>query len=125
MLGTVAQLRSAMKEQGVGLKRANALLQRKGVVALPGPATQQRIDWQLMVEGFRSFKLSSGAVKASTFERMYEPVMQAVMAELAASPAPADAPELSSGWCRPAEVNPAARGGSSASSTPPSCCALP
>jgi len=94
VLGTVAQLRSAMKEQGVGLKHAHALLQQNSVVTRAGPATQPRIDWPLLVEGFRSFKLSSGAVKASTFERMYEPVMQAVLAELAASPAPADAPEL-------------------------------
>lgn len=94
VLGTVAQLRSAMTEQGVGLKHAHALLQQNSVVTRPGPATQPRIDWPLLVEGFRSFKLSSGAVKASTFERMYEPVMQAVLAELAASPAPADAPEL-------------------------------
>ncbi len=94
VLATVAQLRSAMTEQGVGLRRAHGLLQQNGLVGRPGPTPQPRIDWEQVVEGFRAFKITSGAVKASTFERMYEPVMQAVLAVLSANPAPADAPEL-------------------------------
>ena len=84
LLSTAARLKTLMLEKGLGLREAYRLL-----VGARGAQTQAgELNWQEVVRRFESFKVDGGAVKASNWREMYQPVMHQVLAVLSSQPRP-------------------------------------
>lgn len=84
LLSTAAKLKMLMLKQGLGLREAYGLLR-----GAQGAETQAgELNWHEVVRRFEAFKVGSGAVKASNYREMYEPVMQQVLAAFSVQPHP-------------------------------------
>lgn len=85
VLGLLPEIRSRMDSQRLGLAEAYDLLRGSS------GATAERLDWAAATARFRKHKTEdTGEVKASTFERMYGPVLRQVLEAMAAKPVPRD-----------------------------------
>lgn len=85
---TLAGRLKVQMAKGLGLKEAYELLEGNGAT-LDGD-----LDWQAAVERFERHKVGTGAVKQSTFTKMYAPVMRQALAALGQKPKPINAREL-------------------------------
>lgn len=85
VLGLLPEIRSRMESQRLGLAEAYDLLRG------PNGGRAERMDWELAVSRFERHKTSdTGEAKASTYQRMYAPVMGQVLEAMAAKPVPRD-----------------------------------
>ena len=87
---TTAEKLKALMIQGRGLKEAHNLLTRSS-----GASTAAgEMDWTAMVEDFRNSKVETGAIKATTWKKMYAPEMRHLLLSMEARPRPVNSKTL-------------------------------
>jgi integrase len=95
VLRLLGQLRSCMDQQQLGLKEAYRLIRQP--LATDG-TSQAALDWGYVMQRFQKYKVEdTGEVKASTYSRIYQPVMERVQDLITSRPVPRDAKALLSG----------------------------
>jgi len=89
VLAAMHDLRTRMEQQQIGLKEAY-LLGRSSVTT-----RSSSVDWVVVIDRFRKHKVDdTGEVKASTFNSMYQPVMNQILKVVQSKPRPRDAKTL-------------------------------
>ncbi|MEI6359001.1 MAG: hypothetical protein WCO50_01585 [Synechococcus sp. ELA619] len=107
----------AIREAVLGLleaQRSGAPLEAATVAPAPAedepPAAGGPINWASLVEGFKSKKISSGAVKASTWPNTYQRRMAALVEAAQGNPAPRNPRQLLEAITAPWAEQPGSRG---------------
>ncbi|QNI72005.1 hypothetical protein [Cyanobium sp. NS01] len=89
LLLLLQQIRGCMDAQQMGLREAYQLFRRAD------PAKPSRVNWDGLVASFQAHKTShTGAVKPSTFNAAYAPVMRQVLEVMQSRPAPMNGRDL-------------------------------
>lgn len=90
LLNTASRLKALMLDKGLGLREAYGLI--LGAEGTQAPAGG--LNWPEVVRRFEEFKVGSGAVKASNWHEMYQPVMNQVLKAFSATPRPVNSKVL-------------------------------